>query len=38
VLVYGKLGVSVLGRAWRTLDARWAAVVVGAGLVTLFTG
>jgi hypothetical protein len=38
LLVYEKLGVSVLRRAWLNLDALWAVVVVGAGVVTLFTG
>lgn len=37
LLVYEKLGVSVLRRAWLNLDALWAVVVVGAGVVTLFT-
>jgi hypothetical protein len=38
LLVYEKLGVTVLRKAWLNLDALWAVVVVGAGAVTLFTG
>jgi hypothetical protein len=37
VLVYERLGVSVLRRAWVNMDAIWAVAVVAAGLVTLFT-
>jgi hypothetical protein len=37
LLVYEKLGVMVLRRAWLNFDALWAVVVVGAGAVTLFT-
>jgi len=37
LVVYEKLGVGVLRRAWLNLDAFWAVVVIGAGLVTLFT-
>jgi hypothetical protein len=37
VLVYERLGVMVLRRAWVNMDAIWAAAVVAAGLATLFT-
>ena len=37
LLVYEKLGVTVLRRAWLNFDALWAVVVVGAGTLTLFT-
>jgi hypothetical protein len=37
LLVYEKLGVMVLRRAWVKFDALWGVVVVGAGAVTLFT-
>ena len=37
VLVYDKLGVAVLRRAWINLDAVWAGAFVLAGLLTLFT-
>jgi hypothetical protein len=37
LLVYEKLGVTVLRRAWLNFDALWAVVVVGAGALTLFT-
>ena len=37
VLVYEKLGLGVLRRAWLNLDRVWATVVVAAGAVTLFT-
>jgi hypothetical protein len=37
LLVYEKLGVMVLRRAWVNFDALWGVVVVGAGAVTLFT-
>jgi hypothetical protein len=37
LLVYEKLGVNVLRRAWLNLDLLWAVVVIVAGLVTLFT-
>jgi hypothetical protein len=37
LLVYEKLGVMVLRRAWLNFDALWAVVVLGAGAVTLFT-
>jgi hypothetical protein len=36
-VVYEKLGVGVLRRAWVNVDLLWATAVVGAGLVTLFT-
>jgi hypothetical protein len=37
MLVYERLGVMVLRRAWVNLDAIWAVAVIAAGLVTLFT-
>jgi hypothetical protein len=37
VLVYDKLGVRVLRKAWINLDALWASTFVLAGIVTLFT-
>jgi len=37
LLVYDKLGLSVLRRAWVNLDLLWAAALMGGGLVTLFT-
>jgi hypothetical protein len=37
LLVYAKLGVGILRRAWLNLDGVWAASLLGAGLITLFT-
>jgi hypothetical protein len=37
LLVYEKLGLAVLRRAWVNLDAVWAGAVVVAGVFTLFT-
>jgi hypothetical protein len=37
LLVYEKLGVAVLRRAWVNLDALWAAALVAAGILTLLT-
>jgi hypothetical protein len=37
LLVYDRLGVSVLRRAWVNLDAIWAVAVIVAGLATLFS-
>jgi hypothetical protein len=37
VLVYEKLGVAVLRRAWINFDALWAVAVLVAGIFTLFT-
>jgi hypothetical protein len=37
VLVYDRLGVAVLRRAWINLDGVWAAAFVVAGALTLFT-
>ena len=37
VLVYDKLGVGVLRKAWINLDLLWAAAFVAAGVTTLFT-
>jgi hypothetical protein len=37
VLVYDRLGVMMLRRAWVNMDAIWAVAVVAAGVVTLFT-
>jgi hypothetical protein len=37
LLVYDRLGIAVLRRAWVNFDALWAAAVVAAGVFTLFT-
>jgi hypothetical protein len=37
VVVYTRLGVGVLRKAWINLDALWAAALVLAGVLTLFT-
>ena len=37
MLVYEKLGVGVLRKAWLNLDAVWATAIIAAGAVTLFT-
>lgn len=37
VIVYERLGVMILRKAWVNLDLLWAVVVIAAGLVTLFT-
>lgn len=37
VLVYEKLGVAVLRRAWLNLDGVWATSLLAAGVLTLFT-
>jgi hypothetical protein len=37
VVVYTRLGVGVLRKAWLNLDALWAAALVLAGVLTLFT-
>ena len=37
LLVYEKLGVGVLRKAWLNLDAVWATAIIAAGTVTLFT-
>jgi hypothetical protein len=37
VLVYERVGVAVLRKAWVNLDGVWAAAFVGAGVLTLFT-
>jgi len=37
VVVYERLGVAVLRKAWVNLDGVWAAAFVAAGLLTLFT-
>lgn len=37
VVVYEKLGLALLRRAWINLDLLWAAAIVIAGVVTLFT-
>jgi hypothetical protein len=36
LIVYEKLGVMVLKRAWLNMDLLWAGALVGAGLITLF--
>jgi hypothetical protein len=37
LLVYEKLGVGVLRKAWLNLDAVWSTAIIAAGAVTLFT-
>ena len=37
VVVYEKLGLGVLRKAWLNLDRVWATAVVAAGAVSLFT-
>jgi hypothetical protein len=37
VVVYEKVGLGVLRKAWLNLDRVWATAVVAAGAVTLFT-
>ena len=37
LLVYDKIGLGILRRAWVNLDKLWAGAVVTAGVVTLFT-
>jgi hypothetical protein len=37
ILVYDKLGLGVLRKAWLNLDRLWAVAVVGAGALALFT-
>jgi hypothetical protein len=37
VVVYEKLGLAILRRAWVNLDLIWAVAIVAAGLFTLFT-
>ncbi len=37
VVVYERLGVGVLRRAWLNLDLVWSVVLIGAGALTLFT-
>ena len=37
MVVYEKLGVMILKRAWFNLDLLWAGALVGAGLITLVT-
>jgi uncharacterized membrane protein len=37
LLVYEKLGVGVLRKAWLNLDALWATAIIAAGALTLFT-
>ena len=37
VVVYERIGVMVLRRAWVNMDAIWAVAVVAAGVATLFT-
>jgi hypothetical protein len=37
LVVYERLGVGVLRRAWLNLDLLWAIALVAAGVVTLFT-
>ena len=35
IVVYEKLGVTILKRTWFNLDLLWAVALVGAGLITL---
>ena len=37
IVVYEKLGLAMLRRAWVNLDALWAAAIIAAGILTLFT-
>ena len=37
ILVYDKLGLGVLRKAWLNLDRLWAVAVIGAGAMALFT-
>jgi len=37
LVVYDRIGVGILRRAWVNLDKIWAGAVVTAGVVTLFT-
>jgi hypothetical protein len=37
LIVYDRIGVGILRRAWVNLDKIWAGAVVTAGVVTLFT-
>ena len=37
VLVYDKLGVAVLRKAWLNPDRLWAAAFIVAAIITLFT-
>lgn len=37
LLVYDRLGVNVLRKAWLNLDLLWSVAVIAAGVVTLFT-
>jgi hypothetical protein len=37
IVVYEKLGLSILRRAWVNLDLIWVVAIVAAGLFTLFT-
>ena len=37
VIVYERLGVMILRKAWVNLDLLWSVAVIGAGLATLFT-
>jgi hypothetical protein len=37
IVVYDRVGVLILRRAWINLDSIWAVAVVGAGFATLFT-
>jgi len=37
VVVYEKVGLGILRRAWVNLDLVWAGAIVAAGVTTLFT-
>jgi hypothetical protein len=37
VVVYERLGLNVLRKAWLNVDLLWSVAVIAAGVVTLFT-
>jgi hypothetical protein len=37
LVVYEKLGLAILRKAWINLDLVWAVAIIAAGLFTLFT-
>lgn len=37
LVVYERVGVDILRRAWLNVDLLWSVAVVSAGIVTLFT-
>jgi hypothetical protein len=36
VIIFEKVGLAILRRAWVNLDLVWAGALVGAGIITLF--